>query len=1118
MLEVLPLAVAVVYALALFAFASWAESGRTPGLKRRLRLPAYALALAVYCTSWTYYGAVGSAVSDGWSYLPIYLGPILFFAFGHRFLRRLILSVKADGANSISEFIGGRFGNSQGVSALVTILALLGSIPYLALQLRSLGTTYALIAGAPVRPWSIAAAAAGLALFAMIYGTRRYEAASRNDAILFAVGFESLIKIGGLIVAGVIAVSLLGDAPAAVAETGLARLSANFSPSEIGMDFFVIIFLSMAAIVCLPRQFYVTVIEARSASDLDKARWPFIVYIAVTLIVVLPISAAGLALLPGGTRPDLFVLQLPLSQSMQLAALFIFLGGFSAATAMVLVETIALSTMVSNDIVAPFLVRSNRFTGEGEMGRALLLIRRAAIAAVMAAALGWALGVDENERLASIGLIAFAAMAQFGPVLVLAVLGTNRDAMAAKAGLGTGLVFWAYTLAIPEVAGGWMLARMGGTPFNPTALLGIDGLSPISHGTIWSLGANLLVFTLVSMRGVRRQDLPALLRERGKSGGSVSTVPELQHLVARFVGPEMAAEAFGEVDRTRTIDRADRRKAERMIASVVGVPSARAFVSSALHGSNLTHGEVTRILDDTGQSLRFSKGLLAATLENIDPGVSVVDRELNLVAWNSRYIELFNFPPDIVRVGAPIADLIRYNAERGECGPGEIDEHVEKRLLHMRRGQPHSFKRIRPDGRVLKTVGGPMPSGGYVMSFTDVTAEEQAMAALERARAELEMRVEERTGELRSANAALARADAEKTRFLAAASHDLLQPLHAARLFSAALGRDLPDGRKATLDRLDRSIGSAEALLRALLDISKLDAGGITAEVKPLRLHALLTEVADTMAPLAREKGLSLRVGPGDAIVETDAGLLRSIVQNFLSNAIRYTGEGGIVIGVRRRGSQARIDVIDTGPGIPEDKRAIIFREFERLPDSIEGGIGLGLAIVERTARLLGARISLRSLEGKGSRFSLSLPVAAINVTPELRPAVLNQAGTQRYQALVVDDDAANCDAMQGFLAGAGHQVMTASSQEEALTTARSFAFDIAFVDFNLGKGMDGLALIEALRACNDLARYVLVTAAREQDYAARAARMDVTVLRKPAAPGDLERLINDIPMRSAAE
>lgn len=734
MLEMLPIAVALVYALALFAFASWADGARNDVVKRRFRPAAYALAIAVYCTSWTFYGAVGSAVSDGWSYLPIYLGPVLVFGFAHGFLRRLVDAVKADGANSISDFIGGRFGSSRGVAALVTTLALMGSIPYIALQLRSLSTSFALISGRSSNSVTMALAAVGLAMFAMMYGTRRYAADGRNDAVLFAVGIESLLKLFALLVAGALALLLIAGQDTNAARDGAAQFSVNFAPDRIDADFFVITLLSMAAIICLPRQFYIMVIEARSGDDIARARTPFILYMVLTSLVVLPISVAGLSLLPSETRPDLFVLQLPLSQGNQALALLVFLGGFSAATAMVLVETIALATMVSNDLIAPSLLRSARFAQDNDLGRALLFVRRATIAAIMLAALGWALGIQDDQRLAAIGLVAFAAMAQFAPILILAVYGANRDALAAKAGLTIGMIVWCYTLAFPQIAPPETITLLAGTMINPTGLFGINGLSPISHGALWSVGANLAAFVIVTMRRVQTAELPRLLRDAQVGSGSVSTVGELEAVAVRFVGPEVAAQAFRGSEPTARVDRSAARKAERLIAGVVGLPSARALIGAALFRANMTHAEVSRLLDDTGQSLRFSKGLLAATLENIDPGVSVVDRELNIVAWNSRYLDLFEFPPAMVYVGAPVADLIRYNAERGDCGPGEVGVHVEKRLSHMRRGAAHSFERVRQDGRVLKTVGGPMPSGGYVMCFTDVTIEAQAVAALERAR------------------------------------------------------------------------------------------------------------------------------------------------------------------------------------------------------------------------------------------------------------------------------------------------------------------------------------------------------------------------------------------------
>ncbi|MFN3619926.1 MAG: PAS-domain containing protein [Sphingorhabdus sp.] len=1103
-----PLIVVVVYALCLFAFASWAEGHRNATQKRRLRLPAYVLAIAVYCTSWTYYGAVGSAVADGWSYLPIYLGPVLVFVFGHSFLRRLIHAVKNDGANSISEFIGGRFGKSQTVAALVTILALFGSIPYIALQLRSLGTTYSLISGGADSSAAMVVAAVGLALFTMVYGTRRYEAASRNDAVLFAVGFESLFKLTALLVAGGVAILLLMRTDPVVTSNAVAQLSRRFAPSNIGVDFFVITLLSMAAIICLPRQFYVTVIEAESAGDITRARWPFVAYMVATLIVVLPISLAGLSLLSANTTPDLYVLQLPLSQQMPLPALLIFLGGFSAATAMVLVETIALSTMVSNDLVAPWLVRSERLKGEGDLGRALLTTRRLAMAAIMLAALGWALGIADSQRLASIGLVAFAAMAQFAPALILAVLGSNRDAAAAKAGLLAGLLLWIYTLALPQIVSKSWLASLQGTLLDPNALLGIDGLSPISHGAIWSIGANLAAFSLVTIRRVQTSALPGLLRNNFPDAPAVSTIGELKSAVARFVGPEAASETFAGIADKAPIDRANTRKAERLIAGVVGLPSARAFVRSVLYGSNLTREEVSRLLDETGQSLRFSKDLLAATLENIDPGVSVVDRDLNIVAWNSRYLDIFAYPPGMVKVGAPVANLIRYNAERGECGPGGVEAHVEKRLGHMRNGLVHTFERVRPDGQVLKTVGGPMPSGGYVMCFTDVTTEAHALAALENARTELEMRVVERTRELQTANKALADADAEKTRFLAAASHDLLQPIHAARLFAGALARQMPDAQKGILDKLDRSIDLADTLLRALLDISRLDAGGVSPQKQPVRARALLMELVETFAPLARQKGLEIRIGRGDAILDTDPGLLGSIIQNYLSNAIRYTRKGGILVGVRHRKGLVRIDVIDTGPGIPADKQKQIFKEFERLANADEGGIGLGLAIVERTARVLGARISLRSHEGKGSRFSITLPLSGLQPKAAEPIQTGPSAGSRQLSVLVVDDDPTNLMAMESYLSALGHHYMLAESAPTALAKASNF--DVALIDFNLGDGEDGLWLIRELRKQCPTARYALVTAARMSEFSMRSELADVSVLAKPVSAVTLEQYLSE--------
>lgn len=1111
----LPLIIILSYAALLFACASWAEGRGGQGLKAQLRRPTYVLALAVYCTSWTFYGAVGSAVADGWAYIPIYLGPILVFVFGRKFLVRMVEAVKADGANSISEFIGGRFGSSRSVAALVTLLALLGAIPYIALQLKSLSSTYALVSGAQNTPWILISAAGLLAGWAMLYGTRRYEAAARNDAVLFAAGFESFFKLAALLAVAGFSCFLLAKTPPDLLSRTQDTLATTFSPRAINADFWIITLLSMAAIIALPRQFYFMVIAAQSSRDVEQARWPFVVYMVATLIVVIPLASAGIALLPSAARPDLYVLQLPMSEGAHLLAMIVFLGGFSAATAMVLVETIALSTMVSNDLVAPALLRREGQDGPRNFGKLMLLVRRAAIAAIMVFALLWALAISDNQKLASIGLVAFAAMAQFVPVLILAVYRGNRDAVAARYSLITGLMIWFYTLALPQLLGPQVLAQLATSPFNPYHLFGIGNLSPISHGAVWSLGLNLAVYLLVTARRVQPSALPGLLRSPTPDSSLQSArIEDLKALVARFVGPNLAQEAFGNLKDHAVVSQANARKAERLIAGVVGLPSARALIGSRLFGARLSADEVSRLLDETGQSLRFSKDLLAATLEHIDPGVSVVDRDLNIVAWNSRYLDLFNYPDGMVYVGAPVASLIRFNAERGECGPGEIESHVERRLTHMRRGQAHSFERIRPDGRVIKTVGGPMPSGGYVMCFTDITAEAEALAGLRRARAELEARVEERTQDLREANHALATADAEKTRFLAAASHDLLQPIHAARLFSSALARQIGDGDQDLLRKLDLSIQSADTLLRSLLDISKLDAGGVVASIEPIQLKPLLRDLVDTMMPLAQEKGLQLRLFGRDRQVATDPSLLRSILQNFLSNAIRYTQAGGIVVAIRARGEVIRIDVIDTGPGIDPADHGRIFREFERLPHAHGGGIGLGLAIVERTARVLDAQISLASNVGQGSRFSVALDAHphtfSSQSAPNLSAGPMASAPPKGLRILVVEDDLANQEAMRAFLDSRQFTYHCLGDAKSAMQVR--MPFDCALVDYDLGSDYSGLDVIETLRGHHPYARFALTTAAAPQDFMERAQSMQVDVFRKPVDPSTLDHWLAQTP------
>ena len=1114
---------ALVMMIMLFAIAAIIEANSDYFRRRpRWRQGAYTLALGVYCSSWTFYGAVGSAARDGWSYLPIYLAPMLFLLLAPGFIQRLSQAVADERATTISDFIAARFGHDIVVARLITIIALLGTIPYVALQFRSIGSAISFVSGRDLTVPAMIGAAMIFALFAILFGARRFELAGRSEGLLYAIGVESIIKIGTLAAIGLVALLLLTDAPPVLTQIGIAKLQTLFSPAHLSFDIVIIALISAMAIIVLPRQFYMGLVEAQGTDNLVRARKSLSAYLGIMALVVIPIALAGLSLLPAGAAADLFVLELPTFGGQQWFAVVAMIGGFSAAGSMVIVDAIALAAMVSNDLIFPSILRRDasrvlRNGGGSErdggasispLGRQMLLIRRASIVGIMALALIWAVLMSPRESLASIGLVAFAAMAQFTPHLILATAARGRDPLAARLSLLVGLILWSYTLALPQIMPEMWLDGLSGGPFDPLRLFGIGNASPLVHGVMWSLGANIFVLALLMARAAPSNPMPRLFRFQRQ----ITDISDLEQLTARFVGADRAAMEFPPSERRLPVNRKAAERAQRLIASVVGISSARALVTSALADGQMTIADVAKLLDQGGQSLRFSRHLLAATFENIDAGISVVDREMNLIAWNSRYVELFGYPLAMVHVGAPIANLIRHNAQHGDFGPGDIDHHVEKRLGHLRRGMDHSFERHRKDGRVIKTVGGPMPGGGYVMSFTDTTEEARVREELRATLEQLEQRVTERTNALSDANRRLASATREKTRFLAAASHDLLQPLHAARLFTAALQRDVTGGAQELVGRLDSAIVAAEDLLRALLDISLIDAGGVHPRPERLDLGLFLTDLAEGVRPIAQDRGLELRLGTLRGQVESDPGLLRSIVQNFMVNAVRYTEQGGVMIGVRRRGPDWRIDVIDTGVGIDADKVESIFGEFTRLGDVEVEGLGLGLALAERIAKLLGGRIEVQSSPRRGSRFSLFLPAATVEKVERDEPPPIVQAPVptgQKLTVLVIDNDQRIVEASIALLTRIGHSAIGAVDMAGAL--AQIDSVDAVLADYHLDNGENGLDLIAAIHARRPDLPAALITAETGEALHMAAREADVRVFTKPVPPAMLEAYLDGL-------
>jgi signal transduction histidine kinase/ActR/RegA family two-component response regulator len=422
----------------------------------------------------------------------------------------------------------------------------------------------------------------------------------------------------------------------------------------------------------------------------------------------------------------------------------------------------------------------------------------------------------------------------------------------------------------------------------------------------------------------------------------------------------------------------------------------------------------------------------------------------------------------------------------------------------MRAGREHRIERVQHDGRVLRIVGAPTPGGGYTTSYTDITLDRRAEQALE-------SKVAERTRQLSAANAALAAATRSKTRFLAAASHDLIQPLNAARLFASALGEEV-SGRPA-LERLvadlDGSIEAADRLIRVLLEISKLDSGGVVPVPEPIALDQLLADVAREFALQAQAKGLRLMRARTSVWVEADRALLTACLRNLLSNAVRYTSRGGVLIGVRRRGADAVICIHDTGRGIPHEDIERMFGEFERGASTDREGLGLGLAIVRRSARLLGVEVETTSVVGRGSRFALALPVLHRAATPATPAPVARAAGQfGAARVLVVDNDPAALTAASALLGKWGLEVACAANLPEA-RAAMPQAPDIALMDYRLDGAERGDAAYAALcEVWGVRPPVILLTAEASEETEAAAARMGANRLLKPAPPAALRALI----------
>lgn len=1142
-------AVALAYMAIMFAIAFYGDRRSKP-LPPRVRAWVYSLSLAVYCTSWTFFGAVGQAAEQLWSFLPIYLGPILLLVLAPWVLQKMVMISKQENITSIADFIAARYGKSQSLAVVVALICLVGVLPYIALQLKGIVLGVNLLIGAGADAMGTRAQDTALivslilALFTIVFGTRNLDATEHHRGMVLAIAFESLVKLFAFLAVGAFVTYGLYDGfDDLFGQAMLAPRLEQYWKETINWPSMVVqTGVAMMAIICLPRQFHVTVVENIEPADLRLAKWVFPAYLALAALFVVPIALAGQMLLPSSVLPDSFVISLPLAQAHPALALLAFIGGASAATGMVIVASVALSTMVSNDMLLPWLLRRKNAERPFEVFRHWMLsVRRVSIVVILLLAYVSYRLLGSTASLATIGQIAFAAVTQLAPAMLGALYWKQANRRGVFAGLAAGTFLWFYTLVLPIAAHslGWSLSTFPGLAWlhgNPLNL----PITPLTQGVVLSLAGNFTLFAWVSVLSRTRvsehwqagrfigQEIHA--RPNARSMLAVQ-INDLLSLAARFVGEERARQSFIRFayrqgkgfNPNQNADGEWIAHTERLLAGVLGASSTRAVVKAAIEGREMQLEDVVRIADEASEVLQFNRALLQGAIENITQGISVVDQSLKLVAWNRRYLELFNYPEGLISVGRPIADIIRYNAERGLCGPGEAQVHVARRLHWMRQGRAHTSERLFPNGRVIELIGNPMPGGGFVMSFTDITAFREAEQALTEANEGLERRVTERTHELSQLNVALTEAkgtaesaNQSKTRFLAAVSHDLMQPLNAARLFSAALSHQ-DDGLSAEAQKLvqhlDSSLRSAEDLISDLLDISRLENGKINPDRKPFALNELFDTLGAEFQALAREQQMTFRLRGSRLRVDSDIKLLRRILQNFLTNAFRYA-KGPVLLGVRRRGNELSLQVWDRGPGIPEDKRQVIFEEFKRLDSHqtrAEKGLGLGLAIADGLCRVLGHSLQVRSWPGKGSLFSVSVPLARSQASAPAKVAEQNGQLPNGARVLCVDNEDSILIGMNSLLTRWGCQVWTARNREECAALINDgLRPHLALVDYHLDDGETGTGLMAWLRTeLGEPVPGVVISADGRPEMIAQVHAAGLDYLAKPVKPAALRALLS---------
>ena len=1112
----------------------------------------YALSLGVYCTSWGFLGTSAQAANNNFTYFSIYLAPILLFIFAWPFIQRIMKTSLQLKITSIADLLSARFGKSQNLAILITIVALIGTMPYIALQLKAIVYSYKILQENQDLPiWQLGLIVSIiLAGFTIIFGIRTIDITERHPGVMIAIAFESLVKLIAFLLVGLFVSFYIYDSPIEIWQLSkeYTSLTQQFELKNI-LSMVGMLIIVMSAFLCLPRQFQVLFVEVKNQQHSKLGRWVLPFYILVFAFFAAPLGLAGNLLYGSSLPTDYYVLFLPAFNGQMWLSLFSFLGAVSAASSMVIVSTIALSTMLSNEIVFPLIFQFSRQQHENfsHFQSKLLLIRKLLVLLVIFLSYGLLL-LSPPDTLSSLGEVAFGAIAQIGPVLVAAFFWRRATLAGVFSGISTGFIIWVLFNLLPQL----------GIYENTLTSKYLPDTTTV---TLFGLLINIVVMWFISL--ITRQSIREQMQceffypaEKQKiwqlSKQSKIDINELEFLVARFIGHDKAKQKFLQFKQEnkdknpKGFNDALILNAENILACVIGSASAKLVMSFAINGCDIAFNQVAKLVEDNStQQFEFSRTVLQSAIENASEGISVIDSDCNLVAWNHRYLEIFNYPKNIISIGCPISQLIHYNLSHQSNFIKDIDQQVKKRLDFIRQGSRHSTERKLPNGKIINIEGNPIPGGGFVMIFSDITVYRQAEKVLKEKNYDLETLISARTSELERANKELAQANQDialakekaeqahlkKSQYLKACSHDLLQPLSAARLFSSAitLSTKVSEHERQQIKQIDNALSIANDLLLDLNEIAQIESGNISPNISSISIKQFFDPLISEFSGLAPEYEIDFHYQTSQLFIESDNKLLSRIIQNLLSNAFRYNHHGKVLLGVRRKEKNLLIQIIDNGPGIPLEKQQEVFEQFTQLTTPYIGrkGLGLGLNIARSFADILEHKINLTSKIGNGCLFSIEVPLAQKQACI-IKPSIQANLTLQGVGVLCIDNELEVLAGMKDLLEAWKCRIFTASSikQSKAIFQQYEDQIDILLVDYQLEEKfndkndyLDGITLIQHLRQqSNYPLPAILITATTDTKVMLRAEENNIGYLRKIIKPVALRALMSALLTQKLAQ